>query len=192
MMKFWILRKLVLTTSTKSPKKTKAASANTPNLRFLLQHPAHLFGLGFGSGLAQKAPGTFGTLVGLPLFWLISIYTMPVQLIIISALFLVGIYFCDVTGKALGVSDHGGIVWDEIVAMMLVLVFTPNQWQWWLAAFLLFRLFDIWKPFPIRQCDAKLKNGFGVMFDDLLAAIYAIIALKVCLWLTIQTQLQAI
>jgi phosphatidylglycerophosphatase A len=181
-----------LTTSTKSPKKTKAASANTPNLRFLLQHPAHLFGLGFGSGLAKKAPGTFGTLVGLPLFWLISIYTMPVQLIIISALFLVGIYFCDVTGKALGVSDHGGIVWDEIVAMMLVLVFTPNQWQWWLAAFLLFRLFDIWKPFPIRQCDAKLKNGFGVMFDDLLAAIYAIIALKVCLWLTIQTQLQAI
>ncbi len=192
MMKFWILRKLVLTTSTKSPKKTKAASANTPKLRFLLQHPAHLFGLGFGSGLAKKAPGTFGTMVGLPLFWLISIYTMPAQLIIIGALFLVGIYFCEVTGKALGVSDHGGIVWDEIVAMMLVLAFTPNQWQWWLAAFLLFRLFDIWKPFPIRQCDAKLKNGFGVMFDDLLAAIYTIITLKICIWLTIQTQLQAI
>jgi phosphatidylglycerophosphatase A len=191
-MRFWILRKLVLTTSTKPPKKTMATKTKIPNLRFLLQHPAHLFGLGFGSGLAQKAPGTFGTMVGLPLFWLISIYTMPAQLIIISALFLVGIYFCEVTGKALGVSDHGGIVWDEIVAMMLVLVFTPNQWQWWLAAFLLFRLFDIWKPFPIRQCDAKLKNGFGVMFDDLLAAIYAIIALKVCIWLTIQTQLQAI
>jgi len=97
----------------------------------------------------------------------------------ITALFLIGIYFCDVTGKALGVPDHGGIVWDEIVAMMLVLTFTKNQWQWCLMAFLLFRLFDIWKPYPIRQCDAKLKNGFGVMFDDLLAAIYAILMLKV-------------
>ena len=96
----------------------------------------------------------------------------------ITALFLTGIYFCHITGKALGVSDHGGIVWDEIVAMMLVLAFTPNEWQWWLTAFLLFRLFDIWKPFPIRQCDAKLKNGFGVMFDDLLAAIYAILILQ--------------
>jgi phosphatidylglycerophosphatase A len=154
----------------------------SPNVQFLLQHPAHFFGLGFGSGLAPKAPGTFGTLIGYPLFWLISVYALSTQLIIISALFLIGIYFCGVTGKALGVSDHGGIVWDEIVAMMLVLAFTPNQWQWWIVAFLLFRLFDIWKPFPIRQFDAKLKNGFGVMFDDLLAAIYAIIGLQGLLW----------
>ncbi len=154
----------------------------SPNVQFLLQHPAHFFGLGFGSGLAPKAPGTFGTLIGYPLFWLISVYALSTQLIIISALFLIGIYFCGVTGKALGVSDHGGIVWDEIVAMMLVLAFTPNQWQWWLVAFLLFRLFDIWKPFPIRQFDAKLKNGFGVMFDDLLAAVYAIIGLQGLLW----------
>ncbi|MDI1360482.1 phosphatidylglycerophosphatase A [Methylotenera sp.] len=154
----------------------------SPNVQFLLQHPAHFFGLGFGSGLAPKAPGTFGTLIGYPLFWLISVYALSTQLIIISALFLIGIYFCGVTGKALGVSDHGGIVWDEIVAMMLVLAFTPNQWQWWIVAFLLFRLFDIWKPFPIRQFDAKLKNGFGVMFDDLLAAIYAIIGLQGLQW----------
>ena len=150
-----------------------------PNVRFLLQHPAHFFGLGFGSGLAPKAPGTFGTLVGFPLFWWISVYALSTQLIIIAALFLIGIYFCGITGKSLGVSDHGSIVWDEIVAMMLVLAFTPNQWQWWLIAFLLFRLFDIWKPYPIRQFDAKLKNGFGVMFDDLLAAVYAIISLHV-------------
>jgi phosphatidylglycerophosphatase A len=161
-----------LTTLAKQPQ------IKTPNVRFLLQHPAHFFGLGFGSGLAPKAPGTFGTLVGLPLFWLVSVYILPIQLAVIAALFLIGIYFCDVTGKALGVSDHGGIVWDEIVAMMLVLAFTPNQWQWWLVAFLLFRLFDIWKPFPIQQCDAKLKNGFGVMFDDLLAALYTILILR--------------
>ncbi len=154
-----------------------------PTIKFLLAHPAHFFGLGFGSGLAPKAPGTFGTLVGFPLFWLISNYSFGVQLIIIATLFLVGIYFCDVTGKALGVADHGGIVWDEIVAMMLVLTVTPPYWLSWVVAFLLFRLFDIWKPFPIKQFDAKLKNGFGVMFDDLLAAIYAIISLKLILWI---------
>jgi len=153
-----------------------------PTCKLLLSHPAHFFALGFGSGLAKKAPGTFGTLVGLPLFWLINGYTLATQLALISLLFLVGIYFCDKTGKALGVSDHGGIVWDEIVAIMLVLTFTTNQWQWWLAAFLLFRLFDIWKPFPIRQCDAKVKGGLGVMLDDLLAAIYAILSLKALAW----------
>ena len=154
-----------------------------PTIKFLLAHPAHFFGLGFGSGLASKAPGTFGTLVGFPLFWLIFNYSFGVQLIIITALFLLGVYFCDVAGKALGVADHGGIVWDEIVAMMLVLTVTPPYWLSWLVAFLLFRLFDIWKPFPIKQFDVKLKNGFGVMFDDLLAAIYAIISLKLILWI---------
>jgi phosphatidylglycerophosphatase A len=153
-----------------------------PDFKFLFKHPAHFFGLGFGSGLAPKAPGTFGTVIGLPLFWLISGYSLSVQLVIIAALFIIGIYFCDKTSKALGVADHGAIVWDEIVAMMLVLAFTPYTWLGWLAAFLLFRVFDIWKPYPICYFDAKLKNGFGVMFDDLLAAIYAILVLKFIVW----------
>ena len=148
----------------------------------MIAHPAHFFGFGFGSGLAPKAPGTFGTLVGLPLFWFISSYAFNTQLIIIAALFIIGIYFCDKTGKALGVADHGAIVWDEIVAMMLVLAFTPTGIIFWFAAFLLFRLFDIWKPYPICYADAKLKNGFGVMFDDLLAAIYAILVMKFIVW----------
>ena len=153
-----------------------------PNFKLLLAHPAHFFGLGFGSGLAPKAPGTFGAIVGLPLFWLISGYTLNIQLTVISVLFIIGIYICDKTGKALGVADHVAIVWDEIVAMMLVLAFAPFTWLGWLAAFLLFRLFDIWKPYPICYFDAKLKNGFGVMFDDLLAAIYAILSLKFIIW----------
>ena len=165
---------------------TTQPNASQPNLWLLFSHPAHFIALGFGSGLAKKAPGTFGTVVGLPLFWLISPYSLFIQLLVISILFLAGIYFCDKTGKALGVSDHGSIVWDEIVAIMLVLTFTTNQWQWWLFAFMAFRLFDIWKPFPIRQCDAKIKGGFGVMFDDLLAAIYAIASLKALQWLTTQ------
>ena len=155
-----------------------------PDFNFLITHPAHFLALGFGSGLAPKAPGTIGTIVGLPLFYLIANDAIYLQIMIITVLFIIGIYCCDVVGKALGVSDHGSIVWDEIVAMMLVLTITPNQWCWWLIAFALFRLFDIWKPFPIRQCDAKLKGGFGVMFDDLLAAIYAVISLKGLLWIT--------
>lgn len=151
------------------------------DLKFLLSHPAHFFALGLGSGLVKKAPGTFGTLVGLPLFWLISGYTLTIQLIAISILFLLGIYVCEVTGKALGVSDHSAIVWDEIVAIMLVLTTIAPNWYLWLMAFLLFRLFDIWKPFPIRQFDAKLKHGFGVMFDDLLAALYTIISMQLIL-----------
>ena len=154
-----------------------------PNLKFIFANPAHFFALGFGSGLASKAPGTFGTLMGFPLFWLISSYALSTQLIIIVALFVIGIYFCDITGKALGVSDHGGIVWDEIVAMMLVLTVTPHTWLAWLVSFCLFRLFDIWKPFPIHYFDAKLKNGFGVMFDDLLAAIYAIASMWLIFYL---------
>ena len=147
-----------------------------PDFKFLTSHPAHFLGLGFGSGLAPKAPGTVGTLVGLPLFWLISNYPLSAQLTIIAVLFLIGIYCCEVTGQHLGVSDHGAMVWDEIVAIMLVLAFVPHHWLNYLNAFALFRLFDIWKPFPIRQFDATLKNGFGVMFDDFLAAIYAILA----------------
>lgn len=155
-----------------------------PNIQFLFSHPAHFFALGFGSGLSPKAPGTAGTAAGLPLAWLIATLPLFTQLLIIAPLFIIGIFICSITGKNLGVADHGSIVLDEIVAMMLVLAFTPLFWAWWLIAFILFRLFDIWKPYPIRQLDAKLKNGFGVMFDDLLAAVYAIISLKVLLWMT--------
>lgn len=154
-----------------------------PNLKFLLAHPSHFFALGFGAGLARLAPGTFGTIVGLPLFYGLMITPELVHFTTIAVLFFIGIPICGKTGRALGISDHGSIVWDEIVAMMLVLEFTPQKPIWWLVAFTLFRLFDVWKPFPIRQCDVAFKGGFGVMFDDLLAAVYAIASLKVVLWL---------
>jgi phosphatidylglycerophosphatase A len=159
--------------------------ARPVNLSLLLAHPAHFFGLGFGAGLLPKAPGTLGTLVGLPMFLLIQPYSLSMQWLILSGLFLLGVYICDVTGKAIGVSDHGGIVWDEIVAMMLVLTIVPQTWFWVALAFVLFRLFDIWKPFPIRQCDAQVKGGLGVMLDDLLAAFYSMLCLKGCLWISL-------
>jgi len=151
-----------------------------PDLKFLFAHPAHLVAFGFGSGLAPKAPGTVGTLLGLPLYWLIEAAApdLPNQIALVLAAFLLGVWACGRTGRALGVADHGGMVWDEIVAFALVLLFTPAGGLWIALAFALFRLFDILKPWPIRVADAHLKNGFGVMFDDILAAGYAIAAIK--------------
>lgn len=150
-----------------------------PDLKFILSHPAHLFAFGFGSGLSPRAPGTAGSLAAIPLFLALA-HFLPLWplLAVVGLSFLAGIWFCDVTGKALGVPDHGGMVWDEIVAMWLVLAFTPMSVFWFGAAFLLFRLFDIWKPFPIRYFDQHVKGGFGVMLDDLLAAGYALAVLK--------------
>ena len=156
-----------------------------PDLKFLFAHPAHLIAFGFGSGLAPKAPGTVGTLLGLPLYWLIvaAAPDLPNQIILLIAAFLLGVWACGRTGRALGVADHGGMVWDEIVAFALVLLFTPSGWLWMALAFALFRLFDILKPWPIRLADTHFKSGFGVMFDDLLAALCAIATLKGLQWL---------
>jgi len=162
-----------------------------PDFRFLVAHPAHLIAFGFGSGLAPKAPGTVGTLLGLPLYVLIAAIApdLPNRIILLIAAFLLGVWACGRTGRALGAADHGGMVWDEIVAFALVLLFipapafSPAGWLWIALAFALFRLFDILKPWPIRLADARLKGGFGVMFDDLLAAAYAIAAIKGMQWL---------
>jgi phosphatidylglycerophosphatase A len=149
----------------------------------LLRKPVHFLALGFGAGLVPRAPGTAGTLAAIPLFLMLTLTPELVHYTTLAVLFVLGIPICARTNEALGVSDHSSIVWDEIVAFMLVLEFTPWSPWWWLAAFLLFRLFDIWKPFPIRHFDLKLKGGLGVMFDDLLAAVYAIAAMKGLQWL---------
>ncbi len=155
-----------------------------PTREFLFKHPAHFIALGFGSGLAPKAPGTFGTLAALPIYalimWLGGSTLSGATLLFITAtlLFFIGIWASDVTGVALGVSDHSDIVIDEIAAFLLILVFAPPSWPWVVIAFVFFRVFDILKPWPISVADRRIKGGFGVMFDDLLAAIFTII----CLW----------
>jgi phosphatidylglycerophosphatase A len=117
-------------------------------------------------------------LAAFPLFWVLDHYLDPIHLLLlIDIFFIIGIWVCGVTGKALGVPDHGGIVWDETVAFLLVLYFTPPGFTWSLAAFILFRFFDIVKPQPIRYYDQRLKGGFGVMFDDIIAAFFTLICL---------------
>ena len=156
-----------------------------PDLGFVWRHPAHVIALGGGAGLIPKAPGTAGTLLAFPIYWgLASLFTAPavlaaIVLVLVVLGFALGIWACGRTGRALGVADHGGIVWDEIIAFLLVLVFTPAGYLWQVSAFLLFRLFDILKPPPIRYFDRKWKNGFGVMFDDLLAACCTLLVLAV-------------
>ncbi|MGQ5523299.1 phosphatidylglycerophosphatase A family protein [Chitinimonas sp. PSY-7] len=145
-----------------------------PDLRLLFSHPAHFLSLGFGSGLAPKAPGTFGSLAAIPFYLLLAHWLSPVEIALLAIpLFVLGIGVCDKTGKALGVSDHGSIVWDEIVAMLPLLALVPQNWLGYTLAFAIFRLFDIWKPWPIRWFDARVKGGLGVMLDDALAAIPA-------------------
>lgn len=152
-----------------------------PDRRFLFAHPAHFIALGGGAGLAPKAPGTWGTLVVVPLFYVLNIAGMTnvvsLAMVAIVLLFAIGIWASSVTSRNLGVADHGGIVIDEIVAFLLVLMLTPNTFAWWIAAFIIFRAFDIVKPWPISVADKHIKGGFGVMFDDLLAAAYSIVVI---------------
>lgn len=157
---------------------TSAELSVKPCWKFLFSHPAHLLSFGFGSGLAHKAPGTFGTLAAFPIYWLLAPHLSDLLfLLMLAGAFALGVWVCDITGKALGVPDYGGIVWDEIVAFMLVLFFTPPGWDWALLSFALFRFFDIIKPQPIRYFDSNLHGGLGVMFDDLLAAGYSLLCL---------------
>jgi phosphatidylglycerophosphatase A len=151
-----------------------------PSFRLMMSHPAHLLSFGFGSGLAARAPGTFGSFLA----WAIYLVVRP-QLsdlafgVLILVSFLIGMWVVGVTGKALGIADHGGIVWDEFVAVWLVLWLTPASLAWQFAAVLVFRVFDIAKPWPIRWADERFDSGFGVMFDDLLAATYTVLCLTV-------------
>lgn len=142
----------------------------------MVRSPARAIAFGFGSGLIRPAPGTWGTLAGWGAFiLLLEPLSLPLRLLAVVVAFALGIWACDQTGRDLGVADHGGMVWDEVAAIWLVLSLLPAGWMTQAAAFLLFRLFDIVKPPPIRQFDARLKNGFGVMLDDLLAALYVLL-----------------
>lgn len=149
-------------------------TSRAPDARFLLAHPAHFIALGFGAGLAPRAPGTFGTLAALGLYWVLAPFLAPLVIAFLAIpMFFVGVWACEVTGRDLGVHDHGAMVWDEIVAFLpLAALCFASVWMQ-LVAFGLFRLFDIWKPFPIRHFEREMKGGFGVMFDDLIAASYA-------------------
>ena len=148
-----------------------------PTLRFAAAHPAHWVAMGFGAGLSPVAPGTAGTLLGWLVFWIADGVPAELALACIAVFFALGVWVCDVTGRHLGIADHGSMVWDEVVAFLLVLAVIPNELAWQAAAFVVFRFFDIAKPPPIRWLETRLKGGWGVMADDLLAAGYTLLVL---------------
>jgi len=139
--------------------------------------PSGFLAFGFGSGLSPFAPGTMGTLVAVPFIFALKALGNPGFWIALLLLFLLGVYLCGSVSRKLGVHDHGGIVWDEMVGYWLSAAFVPLQWPWLLAAFLLFRFFDILKPWPIRQLDKKVSGGFGIMIDDVVAALFTVLVL---------------
>ncbi|MFZ6735975.1 phosphatidylglycerophosphatase A [Undibacterium sp. Ji42W] len=154
--------------------------------RFMLRHPAHILAQGFGSGLSPIMPGTSGTLFAWLSFYVLSsrwpeVFTTLNWLAIIIIGFAIGVWACHVTGKNMGIADHGSMVWDEIIAFWLVLLFiVPADWQTQLWAFIGFRFFDMVKPPPIGYFDRHFKGGFGVMWDDIVAAFFCL--LSFALW----------
>ena len=146
----------------------------------LLAHPPVLLATGFGSGLSPVAPGTAGTLVALLLFLLLQDTTWPLLLVCVLG-FLAGIPLCQATSNRLGVHDHGGIVWDEFIGMWVTMLWIPLSLTSLAAGFLLFRLFDILKPWPIGPLDKRVHGGLGIMLDDLIAGLFANICLQLLL-----------
>jgi phosphatidylglycerophosphatase A len=152
---------------------SSAVNGFFPQLKLLLKQPVHFVAFGFGSGLSSKAPGTAGTLIAIPFYLLICKLPLLYYGAIVAAGLIIGVYVCDKTSKDLRVHDHSGIVWDEIIGYWITMMAIPPGWQSVIAGFVLFRLFDIWKPFPIRLLDKHVKGGFGVMIDDVVAAFFA-------------------
>lgn len=155
----------------------------------ILTHPVYCLAFGFGSGLAPKAPGTFGTLVALPLYWFIADWHWGILLGIILLMSLVGIYLCGETARAMHRHDHPGIVWDEIVGFLIAMIPLTKDWKALLLGFVLFRFFDIVKPWPIGIADKGVKGGLGIMLDDIIAGIMAALVGGVIWFYAVQLQL---
>lgn len=153
------------------------ARAHSPARRLI-----HLLAYGFGAGYAPRAPGTFGTLVAVPLYLALREVDLTYYLATVAALFALGVWICGVTERDLGTDDAPGIVWDEIVGFLIAMIAAPAGWWWIVAGFALFRFFDIVKPFPIRLLDQRVPGGLGVMLDDALAGVYALALLQAAAW----------
>ena len=160
-----------------------ASAEKTAVAPAILKDPVHFFAFGMGAGLAPKAPGTAGSLVGVLLGWFTAALPLGWRLGILAVLVGAGIWLCGESARRIGVHDHPGIVWDEIAGMYMALLVVPAQMGHYALAFGLFRLFDIWKPWPIRDLDHRLAGGPGIMLDDLVAALYAAILLVFGGWL---------
>ena len=169
--------------TSKADKPQPATGSDRPVRPTPFSSPVQFLAFGFGSGLSPKAPGTAGTLLAVPIYWLISdldlwLYTS----VVVVAMFL-GIYICGAASRQLKVHDHPGIVWDEFVGFWISMWAVPASLPWVVAGFVVFRVFDIAKPWPISLLDRKVAGGTGIMMDDVVAGIFACATLHLGLWL---------
>jgi len=159
-------------------KQAKRALALT---RVSLSNPVHFLALGFGSGLAPKAPGTFGTLAAIPVFLLLNLLPLVGFVLATILISVVGVWLCEKTARDMQTHDHPAIVWDEIAGYLVTMLLVPVSWQTLLVGFVLFRIFDIVKPWPISILDKKVEGGLGIMLDDIVAGIFACASLHLIL-----------
>ena len=148
----------------------------------LLDGPANFLALGAGLGLAPKAPGTFGTLLGIPLLFLIP-QSLTGYLAVLLVLSVIGVWCCHQCALSLGVHDHPGIVWDEVVGYLITMIAVPRSALWVVVGFAVFRFFDILKPWPISWIDRQVHGGLGIMLDDMLAALFSLAVMHTLLYL---------
>lgn len=148
----------------------------------IMRDPVHWLAFGFGSGCSPWAPGTFGTLAAIPVYLLLNNAPLWLYLFITLMMFIIGIWLCGKATEKLGVHDHSGIVWDEIVGYLVTMIAAPQGWLWILIGFILFRFFDILKPWPINIADKKIAGGLGIMVDDVVAGIFAFAVLQLIVY----------
>jgi phosphatidylglycerophosphatase A len=154
------------------------ASSPTP-----FRSPVQFLAFGFGSGLSPRAPGTVGTLVAVPLYWLVADWGLVAYTAFVVAAAVLGVWICDAASRQLGVHDHPGIVWDEFVGYWITLWGMPVDWVWMVAGFAVFRVLDIAKPWPIGHLDRQVAGGLGIMLDDMLAGVMACGTLHLAYWI---------
>lgn len=160
---------------------SSAASARAALARQVLRDPVHWIPFGLGVGLLPGAPGTWGSALAVALFWFAPSLTVIQHAVLLAGGFVLGVYLCGLSARRLGVHDHSGIVFDEILSMWAVLAVLPEEPLWAALGFLAFRLFDVWKPWPIREADHRIPGGLGIMLDDVLAAAFAAVIVS-SLW----------
>ena len=154
------------------------------NFRELIKRPACFLGLGFGSGLAPVAPGTFGTLAAIPIYCLMQNLSLTIYLVLTIIAFIVGIWICQQSADWLGKEDPSAVVWDEIVGYLITMIAAPTGWLWIVIGFVLFRFFDILKPWPISLADREIHGGLGIMVDDVIAGVFAGVLLQSIFYLS--------
>ena len=161
------------------PVEAEASSVTQPRP---FRRPVQFLAFGFGSGLSPWAPGTAGTIAAVPLYWLIADWGLFWYSAVVLLAALLGIWICGAASRELKVHDHPGIVWDEFVGYWITLWAVPVDWVWMLAGFVVFRILDIAKPWPIGHLDKKVGGGFGIMIDDVIAGVMACATLHLALW----------